>query len=313
MSNGQPAPELDAKKLREELGRLKLKLENSSDKDIRSVLKMRISQIEEQLGPRASVEVPVSESAREVTKEEVLPEIPSDEKELEPPTPEQLQIADRLIAQSRVEKMRGNAAKATDLIKEAATSAPNSAVVMEALGDNLMERKQIKPAVEAYKKAFKLAPKNVAVEEKLATAALRLSSVGSIEDQLRSGSFDSPFLAEGDIIAKRPYAIFLSALFPGTGHLAIGKTTAGLALMAVWSACIIWLLIEKKDFAGVFQLVSSVASHGAAPKVSGSIFIPLFVMAIEYFGCLAAFKAAGSVGANKRHDRPKPPVDLPFD
>jgi len=51
-----------------------------------------------------------------------------------PPTKEQIEQAEKLIRQSMLEKRRGNAVGATDLLKKAVDAAPGSSVVLEALG-----------------------------------------------------------------------------------------------------------------------------------------------------------------------------------
>jgi hypothetical protein len=180
---------------------------------------------------------------------------------------------------------------------------------MEALGDNFMERKQVKAAIEAYKKAFKLAPKNVAVEEKLASAALSGAMFGSVEEQLRMGLKDSPFLTGQDIVARRPYAILLTAIFPGAGHVALGRTTAGIAIMATWMLSGIWLLIMHKD---VERLVKMTKIQGEHPNMV--VVIPLGIMALLFSGSLLSLKSNGPPTARKGAvARPRPPVDLPFD
>src|SRR4051794_26136783 len=95
-------PEEDPKALAHaELGRLREKRAATKDKDIRSALDARIMQIVGEFGEPA----PDARAPEEVVEE---PETEAEEP-IEPPTPEQLEIAEGHIRQAHVEKMRGNA------------------------------------------------------------------------------------------------------------------------------------------------------------------------------------------------------------
>jgi len=301
MQEKETKPIDKTRQLKEELVRLRLKLQESTDRDIRSVLQLRIDQI---LG-----ELPPETVAQAVTVQEEVPEVLQEpEAGVEPPTPAQLEEADRLIRQSRVEKMRGNAAKATECLKQAAEAAPGSVAVLEALGDDLQERKQIKNAMAVYKKAFLLDPKNVGVEEKLARMALVMSSLGSVEDQMRRNLSDSPFLNESDAVARLPAATFLSALVPGVGHLVLGKTTQGFTILVAWILSLVWFLAHWFDFVKLL----SMASNGRE-KPNMVVIVPLFLMAAIYLGTLNSLKGMRGTVHKKHVDHPRPPVDLPFD
>jgi len=306
MPEPTPSPDKDVKRLREELARLRLKLSQSTDKDIKAVLAMRIAQIEEEL-PNGGAPTPEEIAEREL-QEPAAAEIAEVLETVAPPTPDQAREAEKLVAQARVEKMRNNAVQATALLQKAAEIAPGSATVLEALGDNLIERRQIKAALQAYQKAFRLTPKNVGLEEKLANAALSLSATGSLEDQMRRGFSDSPFLTQNDIVARGPYAAVLTAVFPGAGHLALGKTAQGIFTMIAWSACLVWVLIKHSD---VESLAKSFAGRGSATN-SGVLF-PLAVMVLIYIGSLASLKTSNQVTTKRHVNRPEPPVNLPFE
>lgn len=304
---GAADPKQAQKRLRDELARLKFKLEHSTDKDIRAVLLMRIDQIVAELGPAAAAALKPGPTV--VEEEPAEEEEPTDERSAPaaPLTPEQLQEVDRLIRQARVEKMRGNAAEATNMLQEAANLAPSSAPVLEALGDNLMERRQVKPAVAAYKKALRINPRNVGLEEKLATSVLRMDVAGSVEDQLRRGMSDSPFLTSEDIVARTPYAFLLSGIFPGAGHLALGKTGTGLFLLLAWIAGWVVLLVKHDQVENLAKVVAG-RSHDMDMSVIGTI----FVMAIIWFAAMASLKPR-SVSSRRTIEHPVPPANLPFE
>ncbi|CAN5661808.1 hypothetical protein BH11ARM2_BH11ARM2_16850 [soil metagenome] len=275
---------------RAELTRLKVKRREIQDADIRAALDVRIKALEEQVAtiPTAPVAQPVA-PVRE-------------------PTPKEKEEADRLIALARLERNRGNKPKATDLMKQAADLAPGSAAVLEALGDDLAERKQWKEAKEAYAKAHAVEPKNVGIERKLAQAALRGVGMGSIEDQLRAGLSDSTFLNESDAVAGRTAAIAMSAFLPGLGHIILGKTATGAGILTTWAILGIWLTLERKDLAGLIEMATGGGQH--TPNLL--VLVPLFAMAILWIGTLNSLKGRNTV-ARSKVDRPVPPVDMPFE
>lgn len=313
MQGPEPATDEQAK-LRQELTRLRLKHKESTDRDIRTVLQMRIDQIEAQLPPDARGDIPAPKPGANApvggtpaaSNSIAAAEIVENVEDLPPPTPQQLQEADALIRQARVEKMRNNSQKATDLLKQAVAAAPSAPSVLEALGDDLMERKQVKAAKDAYQKAFKLNPKNVGVEEKLASAALTIGTLGSLEDQMRNHLGSG---LDSEAMARIPYAALLSAILPGSGHIVLGKNGTGIPILVAWLVSVIWFLTHWFDFVKWLSVLK-----GGHEQPNAIVFVPLVLMAVIYVSTLGSLKGLGGKGV-KRKDvvHPKPPVDLPFD
>lgn len=276
---------------RAELARLKAKMMAIDDRDIRAVLKARVDELTAQVEA-----MPIEEETKVV---EAPPA---------PPTPEQAEAAERLIRQAMLEKRRGNTKAAGDLMQQAVDAAPGAPAVLEALGDDLAERRRNKEAIEMYARALKLDPKNVGLETKHARLVLSVGSAGSIEDQLRSGLSDSMFLNQSDAVASLGTARILSFLAPGLGHLVLGRTLAGFALLGTWIGCIVWLFIQKDDVAGLFRF-----AFGGRGNIGLGIFPPLLI------GAITLFAAVGSLGSERRGaravraQRPTPPIDLPFE
>jgi tetratricopeptide (TPR) repeat protein len=279
----QPA---DPKVAKAELVRLRIKRSETSDEDIRRALDERIAQLEAQ--------VPAPEPEPEI-------EIPS-----EPPTPAQLEEADQLIRQARVEKMRGNARAATDLLKKAVEVAPGAPVVLETLADDLIERKLYGEAQKILKRAVKLDPRNVGLERKFAMTVATTANLGSLEDQMRANLSDS-FVGGPDARASGNAALLLSAILPGLGHVVLGRAV-GFIIMASWVLCGIWVIYLREDFKG---LVTLAAGQGRTPNLT--VMVPLFIMVLLYFGSLASLQSARRTVAKRRVDRPVPPVDKPFE
>ncbi len=283
-------PENDDKTLKAELARLRVKRSETKDKDIRAALEVRIQQLEEQIRP-----------AEKAAAEEEI-EIP-----VEPPTPVQLAEAEKLVREARVEKMRGNTRGAGDLLKKASEVAPGAPAVLEVLADDLVERKQYEQAKKVYKQAWKLDPKNVGMERKFAMIVAQMDSMGSLEDQLRMNLSDSPF-SESAARASLGAATMYSVLLPGLGHLVLGRKV-GFAILGAWVICGIWVFLMYKDLAQLMTM----ATGGGRGTPNVVVMLPVMIMAGIYLGTLASLKSATKKVVRKNVERPKPPVDLPFE
>lgn len=275
-----------------ELMRLKAKLSTVQDRDIKAALQARIDEL------TAKVEAQIEAAM-------ALPEEPA---ELPPPpTPEQAEKAERLVRQAVLEKRRGNQEAVTKLLEEAVAAAPGAPATLEMLGDEFAERKRTKQALEYYKRAKELDPKNVGLERKHAELALRMGMAGSFEDQMRRG--DSLFIGQGDDTASIGVARALNFFAPGLGHLVIGRTVTGFTFLGIWIACLIWLFLQKDDMAGLLRMIL-----GGRGNFGNGIFPPLLIAIITLFVAQASLGGAQmSVRRAQKKPHPKPPVDLPFD
>ncbi len=280
-----------------ELMRLKAKLSTVQDRDIKSALQARVDEL------TAQVEAQIAAALKAPPKELEIPtELPP------PPTPEQTEQAEKLLRQAMLEKRRGNQEAVTKLLEEAVAAAPGAPATLEALGDEFAERKRTKQALEYYKRAIELDPKNVGLERKHAELALRSAMMGSFESQLRAG--DSFFIGAGDTTASLGTARILSFFAPGLGHIVLGRTFAGFAMLGTWIACLVWLFIQKDDVAGLMRSV-----FGRSAPYSSGVFPPLFIAVVTLFIAVGSLGggAKASVRRAEKKPHPKPPVDLPFD
>jgi len=297
----QPKPALTVEELRVQLNVLERKLLDSKEPVVREALQMRISQIMQELGPDL-VARPTAGLGPEGPKkkdEEPLPEAPSVENQL---------AADNLIRQARVCKMRGQVQEATDLVRQAADLAPGSAVVLEMLGDEYMERKRFGEARAAYKTAHRLDPTNVALETKFANVVLRTEAGMSFEMAMTKG--DSLFLDAGEATASAVAATVLSVIVPGTGQLVLGENKKGFSLLGGWVLGMIFIVVFSQDLQGLLKSVTG--RHG---QFSGLIFIPIVALLAIYImaigGCASRIKKKWTPA--RLTEKPVPPVDLPFD
>lgn len=224
----------------------------------------------------------------------------------EPPTPEQMAAAEKLIQQARVEKMRGNKQEVRNLLEQAVRTAPGSPTVLEMLGDDHSERKQIGKALAYYRRAAKLDPKNVNLERKVAMSALGVDATSSPDQQMRShmsGGLDDSAIP----MASRRAALLISLFLPGLGHVVLGKVTKGWITLSVWCVCLAWVILMGGDVA---KLGAMIVGGRSQPNLV--VAIPLLVMVVLYIATLVDFKKEPE-SARVPVDHPRPPVNLPFE
>jgi tetratricopeptide (TPR) repeat protein len=159
---------------------------------------------------------------------EVEPQ-PEPEVVLEPSTPEQVEKAEQLIRQAKLATMRKQSTVARKLLDEAIEAAPRSAPVLEAVADDMMERKQLKVAMETYKAALDLDPTNVTIERKYAEAVLAVKGFGDPMSMLEGGGHGP----SAEHYGKGSTAAIVNVFLPGAGHFMIGETGKGIAFLAL--------------------------------------------------------------------------------
>lgn len=238
---------------------------------------------------------PQQEPVVEVEKEDEQ-EAPSQ------PTVAQIQEAEALIRQARLARTRGQASVAGSLLKQAEEIAPNSAVVLEAIGDDFFERRQFAKASEAYGKAVKIAT-NPALEKKHAESIYHSKGLGGL----------TTMASEFEVSASGKIAIVLSALIPGLGQIVLLQYVKG-AIMAVIHIGAIIALGSR----GFLELTALVTGKTGSEGATGVQFHPItiFFLAVLVINWLGSIIDASSVakmsGSGGKGGRPKPPVDLPY-
>ena len=206
-----------------------------------------------------------------------------------------------------LEKRRGNQAAATKLLEEAVAVAPGAPATLEALGDDFAERRRAKEAMECYRQAIALDPKNVGLEKKHALLVFNAGKAGTIEQQLRATG-DSFLLSSGDHVANLGVARILSFFVPGAGHILLGRNAMGLGLLTTYLGCWIWLFLQRKDVGELVKLI--LGGHG---NFGLGIFPPLFIAIVTIFVAVGSLGAERTAARTTKPARPTPPVDLPFD
>lgn len=235
-------------------------------------------------------------------------EVQIDIGELPPaPTPSQLSEAENLIRRSALEKRRGNKQLSTDLLGKAAEVAPGALSVQEALGDDLMERGQAKPAAEVYARALAMSPSHGGIERKYALAISSIQAPMSFEQAMQMG--DSP-LATADAASVKA-AAFFSFLIPGVGQLVLGKYVMGVSYLVSWLLMIAWISFMKPD---VQNFIKSISGRHASydPLVLVPLVAALAIAIAAALTCKSVSANTGSIRKQKGN-HPVPPVDLPFE
>lgn len=277
--------------------------DKAEDEDIREALNLQVSK----LGLKVA-------RLRRGQPEELPSEVEEAiEEEFEPlpkPTPEQIEEADKLIRRAALEKRRGNNPLASDLLKQALEVAPGASIALEALGDDLLERKHFGAAQEAYRSAHRADPDNPSIERKLAQISVQGFANLSVEDQLRMGSFDSPFIRQGEAMANPKMAIFFSVVVPGLGQLVLGYAKKGLTIFLIWLfSAILFAIFATKLRTGQHNL----------PAIA---YFPLGLAIATWLAGVADISSIakgsgpqnlGGTGGASKPSKPVPPVNLPFE
>lgn len=263
-------------------------------------LEEEMLRLKEQLSPRDDAPEAEAEPEPEVVEPEPLPD------------PEKVAEAEDLVRRAMLAKRRSQKDEAAALFKQAEAVAPNAPAVLEAVGDDLVERGQIKAAIETYARAIKYSPSNVGLERKHANLVLRLTGAATIEQQLRGGLSE----AAPDSVASGKVAVFLSVFVPGLGQMVTNRLNLGITMLALW--VVAWIpaltIRDSKGVRAISNLPDLISGRGA--DVSALVMVGLGVALITHFASVA--EAATKVpkkssGPKPMIERPRPPVDLPFE
>ncbi len=219
----------------------------------------------------------------------------------EPPTKDALTEADNLIRQARVASMRNDRREAVELLRRAASLAPTSATVLEALGDEEAANRNTDEAMRLYKKAIELDPTNVGLERKHANLVFNRT-----QGDLVSSGFIAKMEKEESIAS--PLASALISLFvPSLGHFVNGRTKRG----AIYAGLIVaaWTLVFVFGWNNVAYVFSG---RPAQNHISfGAFILAIGVHLVCIFDAYSGAK--GEAVHRTKPSRPTPPSDLPFE
>jgi tetratricopeptide (TPR) repeat protein len=216
--------------------------------------------------------------------------------EIIPATKEEIEHAEGLIRQAQVAKMRGETAKASRLMEEAAKAAPNAPAVLEILGDAYMDKRAYANASAVYKRAHAIQPDNAGLERKYAEAVLAE----------KTGA-DPAALLGNDVgtYASGKSAVLISVLMPGVGHVIAGRVAPGIVFLSSF----VLLTIAAIAFGG-FAAFFSLFRPQSDANLGGLIWVaaPFLV----WLWCQIDMASIARKMEPPKVDRPLPPVDKPF-
>lgn len=311
---GNPiSPEAEARirELQSLISGFQQRADKSKDEDIKEALNLQISK----LGLKVAR---LRRGQPEELPSEVEKAIEDEFEPLPKPTVEQLEAADKLIQRAMLEKRRGNKQAAGDLLSQAVDVAPGASSVIEALGDDLVERNQYGAAREAYKTAHRADPTNSSVERKLAQLSMTGVANLSIEDQLRMGSFDSPFIQQGESLANPKIALILNIFVPGSGQFALGRQKKAITIFTCFLAPLVFFILVANFILPPppVDSLGRVLPRPAGQRLPTWAYAPLVVTIGAWLAGLADVSSAvksRSTAKPGKLDRPTPPVNLPFE
>lgn len=233
-----------------------------------------------------------------VEPETESPDTPVEEPLPEPPTQEQIDKAERLIREAMVARRRGDKLQASKLLDQAVEVAPGSATVLEAVGDDLRERRQTRAARDMYARALRVDPKNIVIERKFAECVLTTEQM----------SFEYVAAREEIDAASGKVALILSILIPGLGQIVTGHRNRGIAMLVGWLIGWTVALLIPNGVKGILKLFG-----GAGGDFNGVVLLPLAVAAFCHLWAIYDAAARAQGATRQKVERPRPPVDKDFE
>ncbi|MBX3111742.1 MAG: hypothetical protein KF857_07005 [Fimbriimonadaceae bacterium] len=217
-----------------------------------------------------------------------------------PTSPQATEEAERLLRQANLARLRGDNPTADKLLQEAMTVAPGSAVVLEAVGDDYVHRKQWRKAYEAFEAAHRADPTSVSAERKFGEMVLKVKLA---VDPFAASPTDVGTMASGKA------AMLLSVFLPGVGQMVLGKYTKGGVMLGGWVLGWLGFLADPSGFKGLMTLLGM--AKGTTP---GPLALPALALAAGFHLWSMFDAVATSKGLTPREkiEHPTPPVDKPF-
>ncbi|MBS1719286.1 MAG: tetratricopeptide repeat protein [Armatimonadetes bacterium] len=289
-----PLSEDEKKSLEQELYRLQVRYDESTDEDMRDALDVSIQRIHRRIAGFGL--------APDASESEVLP--------IEA-TPEAIREAEDKIRRANLERLRGNNTARKLYLDEAIKIAPDAPIVLTAMAELQLELGKVKEAAASVEEAKRRAPNDPNVERLQAAIAVRIDAGKmSIEDQMAMMSSDSFLIDSSDRIANAKIAGVLSFFLPGLGHLVLGRKVTGFTLLAMWLCCFVWIVLRRADFQNMMKAI-----FGKGSSFNASIFIPMFGAFACVFIAVAGCGALAKRGdlSRMKVDAPTPPVNLPYE
>lgn len=214
------------------------------------------------------------------------------EEEFIPDDPIKVEQAERTLREANLARVRGHTAVADRLLKEAIELAPNTATVLEAIGDDYVVRGQFRKAKEAYKKAHQIDPKNASVENKYGEMVLKVDL--HIDPFAHAEEFSG--------YASPKIAIMLNILAPGLGQFAVERYVKGGIMLGAHAILLALMALLPGGFQSVFGFMTGKAAFDPL----GGLLLGIDVIVILWS---IADLSSMSKKAPKKIDPPVPPSE----
>lgn len=225
------------------------------------------------------------------------------EPELAPATPAQIAEAEGIIRRARLARNRGQNVQADELLRQAADVAPNSPAVLEAIGDDHYDKGQLGKAREYYERAFRLDKSNVSVERKFGMTLVQTDPIAT----MMVTDLDEPMIG-----TKVPP--LLSAILPGLGQIVSGEVGKGVALLIFYVGSLAWVLSIPNGVQGLLGFVSGKSGQGPGQvPFNATVLLPIFMGVVAWIISVSDATMKAKARRFTPVDRPRPPVDLPFE
>jgi len=140
-----------------------------------------------------------------------------------------------LLGRATLLRVRGENEKALEIAYEAVGIDTGNWEAHELLGDLLVSANRPEQALESYRRARELNRSRVALEDKIAKAALRRAA------RFNAVALSQAYLdgtAKSDTVKRNPaYAALFSLLLPGLGQVYNGQLVKGMAMLFAYTVC----------------------------------------------------------------------------
>ena len=128
----------------------------------------------------------------------------------------------------------------------------------------------------------------------------------AIDEQLMRMS-DGGLIHADDALGSPKVATLISIFVPGGGQVALGQTVKGLAIMGVWALCVFFIFLMRQD---VEALIRTSSGGG---RVNYLVILPILTAFILHISSIMGCASAAKRHERRTFDRPRPPMDLPFE
>lgn len=199
---------------------------------------------------------------------------------------------ERLLSEIFLRVRQGRLSEASERLAKAKELAPGHPRVIELEGDLAFAQHRFSTAQKLYKSALELDPKNTKLEEKYATAVLKVHMPEFLAHTVPD---DSPW---SNRIPRLPIISTLqSALVPGLGQLYNGDWLKGLGIFFVFLLCGLALLrhVVNELYAAKSTMASLTVAQFIGEAIHGpQLFLTLIIVVVWVFAVIDAWLVAKS-------------------